>query len=102
MRQDEISGPVEPCIRKDVFNEDALPYGIQLGPRGHTVNILGHLGLWQGVKLAPVPHFDRLRADFDGEFPISQLHVRRRPRRENRKILHEMLTWWNPTGMVAT
>ena len=45
VRQDEIGGPIEPCICKDVFDEYALPGGIQLGPGRDAVNVSGHLGL---------------------------------------------------------
>ncbi|MEG2731420.1 hypothetical protein, partial [Brevundimonas sp.] len=35
------------------------------------------------------------------EFPIGGLHARRWPGRQNREILHEMLTRRYPIGLVA-
>ena len=77
VRQYEVRGPFKAGVRKNVLDQHAFPHGIELGPGRDTVNIPSHLGLRQGVELAPVPHFGGLRADLDGEFPIGSINERR-------------------------
>ena len=101
MRQDEVGWPLNPCCRKDVLDEHALPCSIELGPGRHTVNVFGHLRFRQGVELAPIPDLNGSRADLDRELPVGGFHVRGRSGREDREILDEVLAWGGATGLVA-
>lgn len=74
---------------------------IELGPGRDAVDVPGHLGLGQGIELAPVPHLGGLRADLDREFPIGGIHERRGPGRQDRKARLEMLPRRNPIRLIA-
>ena len=60
---------------------DALPYGVELRPLGHAVDVLGHGLRRQRDELLPGPSLRLVDLALDGEGPLVEIHARRRPRR---------------------
>jgi hypothetical protein len=56
------------------------------------MNVARDLRLWQRVELRPIPRHDRFGTDFQYEAPAIDGDLRRRPGRENGKVINKMLT----------
>src|SRR5258708_9454460 len=91
---DKFSGRLDAF--EDRIHGDALPGGVERGPLGDAVDVLGDVLGRQLAEVLPGPLLGLIDLTFDDKRPLSQSDSRRRASREDRKVAHDVLSRRHP------